>query len=125
MRTLRLLVIQFLIATAVTTVSAATLGTAFTYQGRLTEANLDANGSYDLRFNLYDVAAGGTPVGPTSTNENVIATNGLFTTSVDFGTGAFAGAAYWLEIGVRPGTSTGSFVVLNPRQPVTPAPYAI
>jgi hypothetical protein len=105
--------------------AAATLGTAFTYQGRLMDGNLDANGSYDLRFMLYDVESGGTPVGPSLTNENVMVTNGLFTTTIDFGTGVFGGAARWLEIGVRTGASTGNFALLNPRPPLTPAPYAM
>jgi hypothetical protein len=104
--------------------SAAALGTAFTYQGQLMEAGLQANGTYDLRFRLYDVAAGGTPVGPTLTNENVTVTNGLLTTTIDFGASVFGGAAYWLEIAVRPGASTESFMLLDPRQPISPAPYA-
>ena len=50
-------------------------------------------------------------------------TNGLFTTALDFG-GIFTGSNYWLEIGVRT-NGIGGFVRLNPRQPLTPAPYAI
>jgi hypothetical protein len=30
------------------------VGTAFTYQGRLADAGTPAQGSYDLRFTLYD-----------------------------------------------------------------------
>jgi len=42
---------------------AAPLGTAFTYQGRLTESGSTATGTYDLQFNLLDAATGGNPVG--------------------------------------------------------------
>src|SRR5512139_1162631 len=37
-------------------------GTAFTYQGRLAEGGQSANGSYDLRFALYDAATSGSAV---------------------------------------------------------------
>ena len=33
---------------------AATIGTAFTYQGRLIDKNQPADGLYDLQFKLYD-----------------------------------------------------------------------
>jgi hypothetical protein len=50
--------------------------------------------------------------------------NGLFTVALDFGSGIFDGNPRWLEIGVR--TNAGvAFAVLSPRQPLTPAPYAI
>ena len=38
--------------------------TAFTYQGRLLDAGQPADGSYDLRFILYDADAGGSQFGP-------------------------------------------------------------
>ncbi len=99
-------------------------GTAFTYQGRLNNGNGPANGSYDLTFTLYNVVSGGSAVaGPLATNA-VAVSNGLFTVDVDFGAGIFNGTAYWLEIGVRT-NGVGSFATLAPRQPLTPAPYAI
>jgi hypothetical protein len=49
---------------------------------------------------------------------------GVFTASVDFGA-VFDGWPRWLEIAVRPGVSVGDFTVLNPRQPLTAAPYAL
>ena len=51
-------------------------------------------------------------------------TDGLFTVTLDFGGGVFVGTPYWLEIGVRT-NGGGSFATLNPRQPLTPSPYAI
>ena len=35
------------------------VGTTFTYQGRLIDGGIAANGAYDLRFRLFDAATGG------------------------------------------------------------------
>jgi hypothetical protein len=43
---------------------------------------------------------------------------------LDFGA-VFNDTAYWLEIGVRPGASSGAYTDLTPRQPITAAPYAL
>lgn len=105
--------------------AATALGTGFTYQGRLTDAGSPANGSYDLRFILYDAETAGSAVGSTVTKEDVAVSNGLFSVDLDFGAAAFNGDARWVEIAVRPGSSTGSHTVLSPRQPISPAPYAL
>jgi hypothetical protein len=42
-------------------------GTAFTYQGRLTDGGSPANGSYDLTFALFSVSSGAGQVGSTIT----------------------------------------------------------
>jgi hypothetical protein len=99
-------------------------GTAFTYQGRLTSGNSPVNGSYDLTFALFNAPSGGSAVaGPVTTNA-VAVSNGLFAVGLDFGSGIFNGAAYWLEIGVRT-NGVGGFTSLVPRQALNPAPYAI
>jgi hypothetical protein len=95
----------------------APLGAAFTYQGRLLDGATPANGVYTISFRLFDAASAGAPVGAALT-QLVTVTNGLFTTQLDFGAGAFAGSARWLEISVG-GTP------LTPRQPLTAAPYAL
>lgn len=105
--------------------AATALTTTFTYQGRLTDAGSPANGTYDLRFILYDADSGGSQVGSTVTLDDVPVANGLFTVDLDFGANAFQGDVRWLEIAVRPGTSTGAYTVLSPRQSVSPAPYAL
>src|SRR5436190_1495332 len=105
--------------------SGASLDTSVTYQGRLTDSGSPANGAYDLRVFLYDADAGGSQVGNTVLREDVAVANGLFTTNLEFGTNAFNGEARWLEISVRPGTSTGSYTLLSPRQPLAPTPYAL
>ncbi|HMJ90524.1 MAG TPA: hypothetical protein VK530_11955, partial [Candidatus Acidoferrum sp.] len=104
---------------------AASLGSAFTYQGRLTDAGSPASGEYDFQFLLHDAEAGGNPASATRTNENVLVTNGVFTTALDFGTNVFNGAALWLEIAVRPGNSSDAFTLIHPRQPITATPYAL
>ena len=98
-------------------------GTAFTYQGRLNDGNNPANGSYDLRFIGYDSGVGGSQQGPILTNSATSVSNGLFTVALDFGN-QFPGASRWLEIAVRT-NGAASFFTLSPRQPFTPAPYAI
>lgn len=100
-------------------------GSAFSYQGRLSENGLPANAEFDLRFELFGQAAGGTPTAGSLTNTGVKAVNGLFTTTLDFGTSVFNGASTWLEIGVRPAGDTADFVILVPRQSLTPTPYSI
>ena len=109
-------------ALAVSLVKAAPLGTAFTYQGRLTDGANPAQGIYDLRFAICDSAGGGSVLG-VLTNAATPVTNGLFTVTLDFGADVFNGDARWLEIGVRAGTN--DFTVLNPRQALTPVPYAL
>lgn len=105
-------------------IPAATIDGTFTYQGRLTDRGTAVNGSYDLRFILYNAEAGGSQAGSIQTNTAVTVTDGGFTAPLNFGAGIFDGTAYWLEISVRT-NSGGSFVPLWPRQPLTPSPYAV
>ena len=99
--------------------------TAFTYQGRLNDSSVAANGTYEMQFGLFDAVSGGTQIGSTVTNSNVSVVSGVFTVTLDFGTGAFPGADRFLQIGVRPGGNPNPFTVLNPRQPMTSTPYAV
>lgn len=101
----------------------APAGAGFTYQGRLTDGGAPANGAYDFTFALYDDPTAGAPVGGTVTRDDVNVSDGLFTVTLDFGN-VFNGTALYLEIGVRPGTSSGAYTTLTPRQPLTAAPYA-
>jgi hypothetical protein len=108
----------------VTNHSARAQGTAFTYQGQLNLGGVVANGDFDLRFGLYTNLSTTNIVGSLITNSATAVSNGLFTTTLNFGN-VFNGTAYWLEIGVRSNGSAGAFTTLTPRQPITPAPYAI
>ncbi|MHC4619996.1 MAG: WD40/YVTN/BNR-like repeat-containing protein [Planctomycetota bacterium] len=107
-------------------VSQATpMGTAFTYQGRLIDANQPADGLYDVEFKLYDAVTDGNQIGGAIDVNEISVIDGYFTAQLDFGSDVFDRSAVWLEVGVRPGVSTGSFTTLAPRQEVTPTPYAL
>ncbi|HEX3799896.1 MAG TPA: hypothetical protein VH413_14475 [Verrucomicrobiae bacterium] len=104
--------------------SARGQGTSFTYQGHLNSNGASAAGNFDFQFGLYTNVATGNLVTSLVTNSDIIVSNGLFTTALSFGN-VFNGASCWLEIGVRTNGSTGAFMILTPRQMITPAPYAI
>jgi FG-GAP-like repeat len=123
MKAKRILNAFALLALSGSLITAAPLGTAFTYQGKLADGSNPAQGIYDLRFAIYDVASGGSAVAGPLTNSATGVTNGLFTVTLDFGA-VFTGNARWLEIGVRT-NGGGAFATLTPRQPLTPAPYAL
>jgi len=116
----RLTVLIILVAVAVT---AAPLGTEFTYQGFLSDGGTPATGTFDFRFFVYDADAGGSQVGVMVLVENLTVTDGRLTAQLDFGS-VFDGTALWLEVGVRDGSSTGAYTVLSPRQELTAAPFA-
>jgi len=98
-------------------------GTAFTYQGRLNQNGSPGYGSYDLRFTLFATNVAGAALAGPVTNPAVAVTNGLFTTTVDFGA-VFTGGSNWLELAVST-NAANAFTALTPRQPLTPVPYAI
>ncbi len=122
MKTILLLTLTALLALADV---ARAQGTAFTYQGRLTENGAAANGPNDLTFTLYNAASGGATVGVSNVVNDLVVTNGLFTVTLDYGASAFDGSARWLQIAVRPGASAGAYANLTPRQPITATPYAV
>lgn len=108
------------------TVQAASVGTGFTYQGRLSEGGQPANGDYDFRFRLYDADTGGNQVGTTLTLTAQPVSNGLFVIpDLNFGSGIFNGEARWLEIDVERVSPPGTYVTLTPRQNLAAAPYAV
>lgn len=109
---------------------AAPVAELFTYQGVLSLDGAPLDGGADLQFQLFDLAAGGSPVGSTISLPNAALAAGRLTAELDFGPGAFDGQARWLQISVRTPPWNGMgveppFTVLSPRQSITPAPYAI
>ncbi len=120
------MVILFVLALVVGQGQAEPMGTAFTYQGRLIDANDAADGEYDFEFKLYDDPCTGTQQGSTIYASEVYVIDGYFTVGLDFG-GVFDGNDCWLEIGVRPGdmNDPNVYTTLEPRQEVTPTPYAM
>jgi hypothetical protein len=101
------------------------MGTAWTYQGRLMDANDPADGLYDFEFRLFDDPCIGTQQGSTIEVNDLDVIDGYFTAEVDFGSSVFDGNARWLQIGVRPGDSLRYYTTLGSRQEVTPTPYAL
>src|SRR6266498_2553925 len=102
-------------------------GSVFTFQGRLTDTGANASGTFDMQFKLFDAAAVGTGMqqGPTVNNPSIQVTAGLFNVQLDFGTAVFNGSPRFLEIGVRPTGNPNPYTLLDPRQPITSAPYSI
>src|SRR5262245_44486273 len=81
--------------------SAFAQGTAFTYQGHLTDNANPANGTYDFRYELHNDAITNGLLGSPLNHFSVIVSNGLFTSRLDFGPGWFSGEPRWLQILVR------------------------
>ncbi|MEO7013458.1 MAG: hypothetical protein ABI127_04060, partial [Dokdonella sp.] len=101
--------------------AAFAFGNSFTYQGSLVDANAPADGTYDLQFTLQTTT--GTPVGAVIVKDDVVVSRGVFSVELDFGP-VIAVDDYQLQIGVRPGASSGAFTGLSPATKITPAPQA-
>lgn len=103
------------------------MGTAFTYQGRLMDANEPANGLYDFQFKLYDSndpCTGSLLAGPIEVNDcNVI--DAYFAVDLDFGSDVFDGNAVWLETRVVESPLGSDPCTLSPLLELTPTPYAL
>jgi len=129
----RITLISILVFGLTTAVSQAStdvsvpVGTAFTYQGRLLEANGPADGLYDFQFKLFDDpnVAFGNQLGTTIEVNELDVNDGYFTVELNFGDNVFNSGELWLEIGVRRSITGGSFTVISPRQQITPPPYAL
>ena len=93
--------------------------TAFTYQGRLTDGGVPADGLYDFKFELYDAVEGIDPPLATVILEDVPVTQGFFTEKLYFGEGVFDGNARWLAIG---GRQNGPARQNRPAGPIFDAP---
>ncbi len=100
------------------------VGTAFTYQGQLKDAGVPVNtDSASFQFALYDAAIGGNQIGSTVSVGHVTVANGLFTVLLDFGSAAFSSDARWLAVSVF--KNGVGWVILTPRQRITPTPAAL
>ena len=98
-----------------------TVPLTISHQGYLTDGGAAANGTVDLNFGLFTVAAGGSPVWVES-HSSVPVTDGVY--SVNLGSvSAFTSAVdfnvpLWLQ------TAVGA-TVLSPRTALSAAPYAL
>lgn len=107
--------------------AAQSVSDTFLYQGELLEGGEPADGLYDLIFRLYEDEVGGNFIlGTFDLVEDVEVVDGRFSCAVDFSGSNSAlrdDQPRWLEIEVRP-SGGGTGVVLDPRQPLLPAPRA-
>jgi hypothetical protein len=110
--------------TLATALGGEPLGTETSYQGHLTDQGLPATGIYDIKFELFDAAVGGSRVNLPVSLEDVQVTGGRVEATLDFG-GAFTGERRWIQISVRHGLSSGTYELLEPRQPLNAVPYAL
>lgn len=108
--------------------TAANLGYEFTFQGELLDDDAPVTGTCDFQFVLWDAATGGAQVGAVE-DRTLEVTDGKFTTNLDFSSGAggvFNGEARWIEMHVCcTSPCAPNFTTLDPRQKVSPAPYAL
>lgn len=118
------LIAALLAAAAASVHAEPAAGTAFTYQGKLVEAGVAANGAYDFAFTAFGQQAGGDPIAPTAFVEDVVVADGLFSTQVDLLSINYLDGV-WIEIAVRPGASTDPHTPLDGRVYITPAPAAM
>ena len=100
------------------------LSAAFTYRGQLKSGGAPINATCNIAFRLFDAGNGGAQVGGTLT-QTLVVTASLFTTDLNFGAGAFAGSARWLDLAVRCPAGAGAYTTLTPRQEVTAVPNAL
>ncbi len=107
------------------TAAADPIGSAFTYQGRLDQNGAPANGSFDLKMELYDAAADGNLVGAAAELPAQTIVGGLFSAALDFGGPlVFDGTAYWLAISAKT-AGAPAYVPVPGRTAIRPTPYAI
>jgi subtilisin-like proprotein convertase family protein len=104
------------------------LDAGLSYQGRLTDASGNPmSGTADMRFSLWDAATSNNQVNRASnviTNSSVaVGENGIFTTTLNFGRSVPSDRATWLQVEVANPQGSG-FVVLSPRQRVSPTTVA-
>lgn len=80
-----------------------------------------------MQFKLFDVPEVGAGVqqGATLSDPAVVAKDGVFTVTLDFGVAVFDGSPRFLEISVKKAGTINPPSLLAPRQAVTPVPYAI
>src|SRR5262245_24963487 len=127
-RLLKPLLTVLLLGSAALAPDALAENNTFSYQGRLIDDCCPANGYYDMRFKLLPSATGSAAVSGPSVlaYPAVLVTNGLFTVSLNFGTGSqvFDGNGRWLEIEVRTNNAAGGFITLAPRTELTATPQA-
>ncbi len=117
--------VWMMIGTGICAAQGTTQVSSFTFQGKLNDGGVAANGNYDMAFRLYDDVNAGTQIGVTITLPNVLVANGIFSVELDFGQFAFVtDSQRYLEIGIRPAGSSAPLTMLSPRQKLASSPFA-
>lgn len=92
-----------------------------TYQGKLLQSGLPADGTFDFTFDLYDAQSGGLLI-DTQSVAGVTVADGVFSVILDFGDADLFVADRWLAVTVDQG---GKSTVLSPRSLLTGTPVAL
>ena len=95
----------------------------FTYQGQLKLEGTPVSGTADFRAEVYGQATGGTALCALNPVYGVDVQDGLFTIQLQGCGDVFSNPPVYLEVSVA-FPAGGTFVLLTPRQMVTPAPMA-
>lgn len=103
--------------------AAVAVDSTFTYQGELTDAGQTVNGVVDLRFRIFDQPAGGMELDEHIALD-VVVDDGRFTSPVTVAHSVFDGDERYIEIAVA-NPAGSAFEPLEPRQRISPAPYAL
>src|ERR1017187_1716513 len=99
--------------------------TQITYQGMIINQLSRGSNTDDFVFTLFDTNSGGSRIaGPITNTAVAVNSNGLFTTTMNFGTNYDYSQPAWLEISVRT-NGGGAFTTLTPRQRMTATPRSI
>ena len=101
------------------------LDASFTYQGKLKYQGQLANGSFDLQFELYDVATEGVSIANTIQLDDIIVNNGVFIVELDFTDPTIFSTQTWIAVSVREGNSVASYTLLSPREKIKTVPYTL
>jgi hypothetical protein len=96
--------------------------TAFTYQGQLVRGGVPVNDTCTFRFGLWTDPTAGSQIGGPLDLDAAVA-DGLFTTQISFGVGAFPGDSRWLRVHVSCPGDLG-WIYLG-AQEMTSSPYAL
>ncbi|MCF6301147.1 MAG: hypothetical protein L3J52_08530, partial [Proteobacteria bacterium] len=74
---------------------------------------------------LWNQATGGNFFGSALEIDNVEVADGIVSLELDFTDFPFTGEDWYLNIQVREGASTGSYITMSPKQRINATPYAI
>ncbi|MDB6057440.1 MAG: hypothetical protein JWO95_1284 [Verrucomicrobiales bacterium] len=99
--------------------------TFFEFSGTLSDGGFPANGNYDMSFQLFPQAVGGTASSALLTGNAINVTNGHFTVSLDMGNVFDGSSDFWMELGAKPAGSVGSLVIVAPRLPIVASALAL